>query len=334
MKRAGHLYHRIYEYDNLAAAFAKAVKGKHDRAEVIAFKQHFNVNMLNLQDQLIRHEPDIGHYRYFMVFDPKLRSICAASFLERVLHHAIMNVCEPVFEAYAVYDSYACRKGKGSLKALERATGFSRRFPWYLKLDIKKYFNCIDHGIMMSLLKRRFKDKDLLSLFEKILATYYTAQGKGLPIGNLISQHLANFYLGLFDHWIKEEQQWKGYLRYMDDMLFFGKTRHSLKNELHLIRSFLENRLRLDVKENIQLNRCRCGIPFLGYRLFPHGLRLSAQSRKRFVEKFSNYEKKWIEGVWTQKELVRHVEPLIAFTRNADTYMFRRKVLTDLGLAS
>lgn len=213
MKRAGDLYASITEPDNLQLAFYKAAKGKHDRHEVILFRKALDDNLSLLRRQLIQRCPDVGHYRFFQVRDPKPRRICAASFPERVLHHAIMNICDPVLERYAIHDSYACRKGKGTIRALERARIFSRRNGWYLKLDIRRYFDSVDQKIMLNLLRRKFKDQKLLHLFEQLLDTYQTEPGKGLPIGNLISQHLANFYLGFFDHWIKESLRVRCYLR-------------------------------------------------------------------------------------------------------------------------
>ncbi len=118
MKRAGNLYTSITGYENLRLAFCKASRGKHDRPEVLSFRKNLEINLELMRQQLITEQPDIGHYRFFQVRDPKPRNICAASFPERVLHHAIMNSCEPVLERYAIYDSYACRKGKGTIKAL------------------------------------------------------------------------------------------------------------------------------------------------------------------------------------------------------------------------
>ena len=334
MIRAGNLYQQIPGYDNLYLAFWKAARGKQLRSDVIAFRQNFDANIKKLHEDLKRHEPDIGNYRFFRVFDPKLRCICAASFPERVLHHAVMNVCEKVLEAYAIHDSYACRKGKGNRKALARAQFFSRRFEWYLKLDIRKYFDSIDHKILISQLSRRFKDRDLLSLFKMILDTYHTSPGKGMPIGNLISQHLANYYLGVFDHWVKEELKILGYLRYMDDFILFGPDRAYLKNALVQVKIFLKTELSLDLKENIQLNRCVCGIPFIGYRVFPSHIRLSPRSRKRFIAKFKQYEKRWQNGEWSERDLVRHMEPLIEFTRAARSDAFRNNVIKQFGVSS
>jgi hypothetical protein len=334
MKRANGLYEQIHTHENLCLAFWKAAKGKQDRQAVIAYRSDFDSRIRQLQGELLRHEPQIGRYRFFSVHDPKRRRICAAAFPERVLHHAIMNICEPLLEAYAIFDTYACRKGKGNRKALARAQHFARRHHWYLKLDIRKYFDSIDHGILLALLARRIKDKELLLLFKKLFDTYHTRPGKGMPIGNLISQHLANLYLGAFDHWIKEERRIKGYLRYMDDMLFFGHDRAGLKAELDKIGHYLKQKLDLELKANIQLNRCRQGIPFLGYRVFPDRIRLSPRGRRRFIHKFRRYEEKWLAGNWSTAELVRHMTPLIEFTRAAGGHGFRSSVIDRFGVPS
>ncbi|MBF0227292.1 MAG: group II intron reverse transcriptase domain-containing protein [Desulfobacterales bacterium] len=334
MKRAGHLYHLIQDYENLRRAFIKASKGKQDRLEVIAYKRNLEVNLQILKNQLLRHNLDIGHYSFFYVRDPKLRLICVASFPERVLHHAVMNICEPVLERYAVYDCYACRKGKGTVKALKRAQYYCSQFKWYLKLDIRKYFDSIDQNIMLQLLKTRFKDKELLNLFKNILATYHTNSGKGVPIGNLISQHLANFYLACFDHWIKEERHITGYIRYMDDFIIFGTEKLILKQELEYVKVFLDSQLKLQLKDNIQLNKCVKGVPFLGFRVFVDKILLKAASKKRFTKKFRKYEGNFLEGRWKLKTLIRHIEPLIAFTKLGQANSFRRKVIERFGVLS
>lgn len=334
MKRAGGIYRQIAAYENLGLAFWKAARGKQDRREVIAFRNGFDDQLRKLQKELTNHAPDIGHYRFFNVHDPKQRNICAAAFAERVLHHAVMNICEPVLEANAIHDSYACRKGKGARRALERTQRFARKHDWYLKLDIRKYFDNIDHRILLDLLARRFKDKDLMRLFEKLLDTYHTGPDKGMPIGNLISQHLANFYLGAFDHWIKEEQRIKGYLRYMDDMVVFGQERTALKALLKGIRHYLDQKLALQLKDTVALNRCRHGLTFLGYRVFPDKIRLSARSKRRFISKFRQYEQMWQSGEWSTRILVRHLEPLIDFTRAAAAKWLRRSVMERYGVSS
>lgn len=332
MKQIKNLYDQIPTYENLRLAFRKAIKGKQTKKEVILFRKHFDDNMRNLQMQIINGQPDVGHYRFFVIRDPKVRSICAASFPERVLHHAIMNVCEPYLDTCAIYDSYACRKGKGNRKALERAKIFARKNAWYLKLDIRKYFDSIDHDIAMKLLSKRFGDHYLLMLFKKILDSYHTKPGRGVPIGNLISQHLANFYLGGFDHWIKEVRKIRAYIRYMDDFVLFAESRRILKAELSAIEDYLDTKLNLSLKENIQLNRTNKGLPFLGFRVFPCHLRLMARSAKRFSKKMRQYERNYYEGRWTERELVRHMEPLTDFTNAGDSLRIRRLIIERFGV--
>jgi len=277
---------------------------------------------------------NVGQYRFFHVHDPKKRLICAAAFPERVLHHAIMNVCEPVLDRYAIFDSYACRKGKGTHRAVLKAQTFARRRCWFLKLDIRKYFDSVDHEILQGLLSRLFKDRGVLELLDQILNTYHTKDAKGLPIGNLVSQHLANFYLSFFDHWIKEKRKIRFYLRYMDDFLLFGNNKQDLKEELQHIHAFLEEKLALSLNPAIQLNRCIKGIPFLGYRIFPGKLLLSGRSKNRFVNQFRLYEGKWQNGRWTIETLIRHMEPLIEFTKMADAKGFKKNVMERFGVSS
>jgi len=331
MKRAGNLYSQIWLYENLCSAFLKAARGKNDRPDVIEFRRNFSFNIRKIQEELRQEQVDIGHYRFFKVRDPKIRQICAAAFPERVLHHAIMNICEPVLDRYAIHDSYACRKGKGPLNALKRARMIIRKYDWFLKLDIRKYFDSIDHFIMMQLLARRIKDDQVLQLFPQILDTYEKKPCKGIPIGNLISQHLANFYLGVFDHWIKEDRRIKGYLRYMDDFVLFGTEKEMLKTELSAIQSFLSEHLALELKP-IQLNRSIKGLPFLGFRVFPEKILLTSAGKRRFVRKFIAYEEKWVNGEWSEETLVQHMEPLIAYTLIADASGFRRSVIQKHGV--
>jgi len=332
MKRVKNLYQLIPTHENLLEAFRKAAKGKQTNRQVIQFRSDFDANIRILQSQLLNKNPSIGHYHFFVVRDPKVRTICAAAFPERVLHHAIMNVCEPFMDSFAIYDSYACRKGKGNRKALARAQQFAKQYSWFLKLDIRKYFDSINHSIALRLLSRRFKDTDVLMLFQKILDTYHTQAGKGVPIGNLISQHLANFYLGGFDHWLKEVRKIKAYVRYMDDFILFAHDKSVLKTELKEIENYLKNELDLTLKQNIQLNQTYRGIPFLGFRVFPNHIHLLPQSRKRFLKRLREYEWNYCEGIWSEKELVRHMDPMIDFTKISDNTRFRRLIIERFGV--
>ncbi|MDP8231486.1 MAG: RNA-directed DNA polymerase [Candidatus Zophobacter franzmannii] len=334
MKRAGNLFDIIAEPDNLRIAFWKASRGKSYKSDVISFQNNLECELKNMRELLNSGSLDVGNYHYFKIYDPKERLICAASFPERVLHHAIMNVCDPYFERFQIYDSYATRRDKGTHKALDRATILNKRNHYFLKLDINKFFNTIDHKILLNLLQSRFKDTRLLSMFEQIIYSYSTSKGRGLPIGNLTSQYFANFYLAFLDHYIKEELQVKGYVRYMDDMILWGKNRTEMKEYLLIIEKYLGEYLDLHLNKPV-INKTGQGLSFLGYTLFKDHRKLNRRSKKRFIRKADIYRNNLINDIWTQEEYHEHIVPIIEFVRKADTTSLRKIVFNkdiDYGL--
>jgi RNA-directed DNA polymerase len=331
MKRHGQLMDAIADPANLQLSFWKAAKSKRAKADCRAFQENLDENLATLREELLSGSAGIGEYHTFTIHDPKERTICAASFRERVLHHALMNVCEPVLERAAIFDSYACRKGMGAQAAVRRAAAYARQHGWFLKMDIRKYFDSIDQGVLRGLLRRKFKDAGVLDLFDRILASYETAPGCGLPIGNLTSQHFANFYLAPLDRFLKEHLQRRCYVRYMDDFVVWGETAAEMRAVWVEVEVFLRTELKLDLKPNVVLSRTERGMDFLGYRIFPDDLRLARRSKRRFVRKFRAYEREHEEGVWTELELQQRIIALIAFTLPSRSRGFRRNVMQRLG---
>ncbi|MBN2894100.1 MAG: hypothetical protein JXL97_19675, partial [Bacteroidales bacterium] len=172
MKRAVFLIEQITDLNNLYEAFYKAQKGKKEKQEVVEYKKDLYENLKQLQRQIQTGNLDIGNYHYFTIYEPKERLICAASFPERVLHHSLMNVCHKYFENQQISESYATRIGKGTYKAIEKARFYSKQYKYYLKLDIRKYFDSISHQILMQKLETIFKDKMLLYVFYQIIDSY------------------------------------------------------------------------------------------------------------------------------------------------------------------
>lgn len=333
MKRTGFLYEKIVTPDNLRLAFTKARRGKQLREEVRRFCTHLDANLGQMQ-ALLCQGPDyieLGRCRFFTIFDPKERRICAPVFAERILHHAVINIVGPYLDSYQIDASYACRTRRGTYQALAKAQTLAKRHRYYLKLDVKKYFESIDHGVLMAQLSRRFKDPRLLRLLEKIVAAYDTAPGKGLPIGSLTSQYLANHYLGCLDHHIKERMRVRAYARYMDDFVLWHDDKGRLKQWCREIESYLRTGLRLELNP-CNLNSTTRGMTFLGYRVFPDMIRLSRRSRRRFVSKFREYERRWQDGTWSDRELADHVTPLLAFAKHADTFGFRKQIIEQYGV--
>jgi len=329
MKRAGNLMAEIADRDNLLLAFWKAQKGKRAQRETIRFRENLESELARLRAALLEGPLCLGPYRSFTVHDPKERVICAAPFADRVLHHAVMNVCHASFEAYQVPDSYACRVGKGTHKAVERARAFAVRHRYCLKLDIRRYFDSVDHDALKGQMRRRFKDRRLLEILDAIIGSYETAPGKGLPIGNLTSQYFANHYLGALDHFVKETLRCRAYVRYMDDFVLWHVDRRQLKTWRGEIADYLEEILRLAIKPDC-LNRCDAGMTFLGYRVFPRAITLARRSRVRFRRKLTAAHRKYVTGEWSEADAARHVEPLIAFVRHGRCEGMRRRILARL----
>lgn len=322
MKRSNHLMDQILGRNNLYLAFWKARKGKNAFDYVEVYRNDLENNINELQSEIKNAQVLVGNYNYFKVYDPKERVICAADFRERVLHHALMNVCHEIFEKYQIYDSYASRKGKGQYAALDRAMYYQKKYKWFLKLDVRKYFDSIDHGCLMGLLERKFKEPKLLSIFEQILNSYSTAVGKGLPIGNLTSQYFANHYLAYSDHYIMEQIKVNAYVRYMDDMVIWGNDKEALLDKGILLQSFISQKLKLELKP-FCLNKVVYGLPFLGYVVHPYHLHLNKNSKKRFKSKLKQYQANLDKGTWTQNDFQRRILPLLAFAEKAESKNFR-----------
>lgn len=329
MKRQGKLIQHIADPDNLRLAFYKAQKGKSGKKEVRIFVRDLDKNLIHLREQILSEKVEIGNYHYFIVYDPKKRLICAASFPERVLHHALINVCHHSFEKYQIYDSYASRKDKGTYKALEKAKYLQKNNNWYLKLDVRKYFDSIDHQILLKLLEGRFKDRMLFNIFQKIIESYNTEDSKGLPIGNLTSQYFANHYLAVSDHFIKEELKVKNYVRYMDDMVLWSDEKEILKEVGETINDFLKEKFSLTLKP-FCLNKTEFGLPFLGYRVFGDHFKLSKRSKKRFIIKLKKYFTLLDEGKMNQSVFNNNVVPLISYTEHARSFNFRKRVTEQI----
>ncbi len=328
MKRAAQLFERILERQNLREAFWRAAKGKRAHAQVRRYAERLDENLGRMRCQLLEGTFPLGRFHQFVIHDPKERIITAPCFEERVLHHAIMNVCGPVFERVLIDDSFACRTGKGREAAVLRAAKFARRFPFFLKLDIRKFFDSVPHDVLVARLSRQFKDDRLMRLFEQVIGSFRGGIGYGLPIGSLTSQHFANFYLGGFDRFVKETWRVRGYVRYMDDMVLWSDSKNSLRGMLGECRGFLGEELRLQLKPPF-LNRSSHGMEFLGCRLFPTHRTLTRRGRRRFRHKLRRLEQAYSAQQCSEAELQDRSQSLIAFARGAGvcSWQFRQAAI-------
>lgn len=325
MKRIGGLFDRIADGRTIVRAAWRASRGKRHRKSVRRFLSGLDteteVIVASLQAGSYRFSP----YRSFEIRDPKTRTIHAPDFRDRVVHHAIIGVAGPVFETGATGHSYACRRGFGQHAALERLKTWTRRANWFLKFDVRRFYDSVSHDQLREALRRRFRERRLLALFDSLLASYCTGPGFGLPIGALTSQYLGNFFLDPFDHWVLQTLRVPHYLRYMDDMLFLGNHEilHRARNEAPAI---LEG-FGLVPKGGGILNRCALGVPFLGFTLYPDRLRLDRRGRRRLRRRWKAVEKAFEQGRIGEATLSNRTGALFAHASRADDTAWRREIL-------
>jgi RNA-directed DNA polymerase len=268
MKRLRNLYDQVCSLENLQLADARARKGKTKQYGVQIHDKNREANLVQLQEMLLQKTYKTSQYITFTVFEPKERIVYRLPYFpDRITHHAIMNVLEPVFTAAFTADTYSCIKGKGihaAARGVQQALKDKNGSRYCLKLDVTKFYPRIDHGILKQLLRRKFKDPDLLWLLDEIIDS-----ADGLPIGNYLSQYFANFYLTYFDHWIKEIKQVKYYFRYADDLVILASDKPYLHQILSDIRDYLSQNLKLEIKGNYQVFPVEArSIDFVGYRFY------------------------------------------------------------------
>jgi RNA-directed DNA polymerase len=350
-KTVRNLWSSVVSWDNLLLAYNRCRRRKRYKRRATQFEHLAMDQLLQLQQDLAAETWQPGKYHHFQITDPKPRLISAAPFPDRVVHHAVVNVLEPIFERRFIFDSYACRKGKGTHRAIARAQHFLRRFPYYLKTDIVKFFPSVDHEIMLARLAKVIADPALLRLIGRIIDSgagihademapawfpgdqlLDAARPKGLPIGNLTSQFFANVLLDPVDHFIKEVLQVPGYVRYADDLLLFGAT----KQELWQVRESLqlrmnENRLRLH-KHKTHVRPSSSGVLFLGLRVWPDQIRLSQQAIKRFNRRRRRMQHEFSNGQINCKTVQDSVRCWSAWAEQANASQIRKTLVRKIRL--
>lgn len=310
---------QIADVHNMALAFTRAAKGKRRRPEVMQFEACLWDKLYELGDEIRTLTVSVGRFTEFCIRDPKLRWIHAPCFRERVLHHAMMAKMGPVLERALVADTYACRVGKGVLAAVERAEAHLRRYPWFVKVDIRSYFDSICQCTLYSHLERRFKDKGLLGLCRRVLTGYSVSPERGLPIGALTSQYFANLYLSSLDRYLLECLKVGGMVRYMDDCVWWVQDVEQAKASLRAVRRFVETTLKLKLHPRAYIQRSTRGLSFLGYRLFPTTRRLSPRRRHRYLRARHAWERAYGLGLIDSQALQRGYEGALATVAHADS---------------
>jgi retron-type reverse transcriptase len=347
MKRNGNLWANVVSFEALLHAAEQARKGKRFRPAVASF--HFDQEraLWKLHDELTTKTYRPGAYRSFFISEPKPRQISAAPYRDRVVHHALVNVLEPIFERSFISDSYACRKGKGTHAAVRRCQQFARCNRYVLKADIQKFFPSVDHEILKALVARKIKDRNVLWLVGQIIdgsnpqeevQNYFPGDDlftpgerrRGIPIGNQTSQFFANVYLDPLDHFAKDRLGITGYVRYVDDFLVFSDDKHHLANVRERIRDFLVTlRLRLHLTKNV-ISPVKNGIRFLGYRVFPMHRLLPKENVRRFRRRVRQMQQEYATGEVTFADIYQRLMSWVGHAKQADTYRLRCRLFDTI----
>lgn len=361
MDKIKNIFPKIYEFENLFCAYKAGIKSKRYRPDVMEFTDQLESNLIELQNELIWDTYEVGRYNIFYVYEPKKRLIMSLLFKDRVAQHAIYRQLNPLFEKQFIHDSYACRVGKGTHKAIDRLQNWlcqTERKPkkyYYLKLDVSKYFYRIDHDLLMGILERKIADKPLLNLLEKIIKSEDTNFGLpmgadigdvafdemlydvGLPIGNLTSQMFANLYLNELDQFCKHKLHLHYYIRYMDDIIILHHDKKYLENIKQEIAEFLGNNLHLQLNKKTCIRPTSMGIEFVGFRVWSTHRKLRKKTAYKLKKRLQFLFHAYSIGEIDKETLERSVASYRGILKHFDSYglrqslneMYRREVTKD-----
>ena len=345
MKTYRNLYHQVCDWDNVYLAYRKARKGKRGQPPAASFEYDQESNLVRLQQDLADKTYQPGAYYSFYIHEPKRRLISAAPFRDRVTHHALCNVIEPIFERSFIHDSYANRVGRGTHRALDRAQEFARRYRYVLQCDARQFFPSIDHSILRETLARKIADPDVLWLIDQVLASgegvlseEYEMQWfpgdvllgaerpRGLPFGILTSQFWANCYLNPFDHFVKRDLHCAGYVRYVDDFLLFSDDKGALREWLQAAQERLAA-LRVTIHSGAHPRPVTEGFPFLGFVVFPTHRRVKRRKVVHYRRTLKGLARAYQDGALPIERVVASILGWINHVRYGDTWGLRNDVL-------
>ena len=310
--------------DNIYLAYTKARIGKSKSHGVLLFEKDLEKNLKSIQRDLSEETYRISTYEIFKIYEPKERIIYRLPFYDRVVQHAIMNILEKIWVSLFISQTYSCIKNRGIhgvLKIIKRDLKDVENTKYCLKMDIRKFYPSIDHEIMKEIIRKKIKDTRLLTLLDSIIDS-----APGLPIGNYLSQFLSNLYLAYFDHWLKEERKIKYYYRYADDLVILGKEKDYLHNLRIEIGNYLEQNLKLELKNNYQVFPVDVrGIDFVGY-VFRHShIRMRKSIKRNFCRKLAKLNKREI----SDKEYKQNICSWLGWAKHCNSKNLLKTVLRD-----
>jgi RNA-directed DNA polymerase len=331
------LFERLCSLENLHKAYMEARRNKRYRKSILRFGINLEENLLKLREELLGQTYKHGGYRQFFVYDSKKRLIKVAPFRDRVMHHALCNIIEPIFDQNFIHDSYACRIGKGTHRAIKKLYAFFKILKlskgninfYCLKCDIKKYFYNINKDILSRFIKRRVKDKRIIWLVDEIIYSDISSENVGVPIGNLTSQLFANIYLDNLDKFIKHHLRAKYYLRYMDDFLILGHDKRLFHLSIIRIERFLAKYLQLELNhKRTGIFPTRLGVDFLGFINFYYYRLIRKSSVNRFCQKIKYLQRNKISFY----DINKKCQSWLSHSRFSSSWYLRRSLEKKLSI--
>lgn len=330
-------YEKVYDFQNLYAAYLASRRCKRGTREVVEFELDAGINLIRLQEELRTGVYRISDYYHFTIYDPKVREIYALHYRDRIVQHSLCdNLLAPYFETHLIYDNSACRKGKGTHFAMNRLNRFlhehfrsHERNGWFLKCDIRKFFDSIDHAILKGRLVGIVDDEQTLRFLYQIIDSYEVSPGKGIPMGNQTSQWFALYYLDPLDRLVKEKLRIRHYTRYMDDMILISSSKETLRNARREMEKLLEE-LKLEFNAKTQIFQVRAGVEYLGWRFYlsESGAvirRLKKQSKRRWKRRLKKLEHEHLAGRIEDRQLAQVLQSYDNHLRFGNTWQMRKQ---------
>jgi len=332
------LWNNLTTFENLHLAYLGACNGKRYRNEVMQFSIQAEEHLFNIQNHLLWKTWTPGPQREFVVREPKLRLIQAPPFQDRIVHHALVRVVEPHFERRFIADSYACRAGKGTQRAVMRVQHFLRvaKRNWgdglyVVKADISRYFASIQHHVLMQEVERVISDPNVLWLWQQIISGYGHGAGVGLPVGALTSQIGANIVLNRLDHAVKDDMSVRCYARYMDDFIAVLPDKPSAQSVLREMERVI-NGLGLSLNPKTAIHPWQRGIDFCGYRIWPTHILPRKRNIKRARADFRQIMRAYFDGEISLTDVRQRVMSFLAYAKHCQARRTVEGVLGDLVL--
>ena len=354
MKTFSNIFEEVYDFENLYAAYLDARKNKRYREEVLSFTADLEENLLGIQNHLIHQTYQLGRYREFYVHEPKKRLIMALPFRDRVMQCALYRIINPIFVRGYISTSYGSIRGGGTIKAIRQLQYWLRLLTkkpekyYALKMDVTKFFFRIPHDVQLRILREKITDERVMWLFDTIINSSDTPFGLpldvvdvencerlydvGMPVGNLISQMLANIVLNKVDQYIKRDLRVRYYMRYMDDMLILGSDKKALHEIKELVEVFMDENLRLQLNSKTSIRPVSHGIEYVGYRVWHNHIRLKKATALRMKRRLRKVRTLYGEGKLKFETCHHTLMSYLGFLKHCSDNALRDKVLEDFVL--